>query len=158
MLSLVGLLAIKWWEKMRLDDWELIVYICLYCCVSTVRWRSLKLHLILTRLPGCVNCFWRCYFRRVVVHHHQAQWEHKLWWTIMNILKLTRNIWYLKPPLYLPTFSDPFATNIHFWHGVPDKDIGYKVRMSYRRPRDALRGLDLEKDKGRDWKESDDGL
>ena len=30
--------------------------------------------------------------------------------------------------------------------------------MSYRRPRDALRGLDLEKDKGRDWKESDDGL
>ena len=27
--------------------------------------------------------------------------------------------------------------------------------MSYRRPRDALRGLDLEKDKGRDWKESD---
>jgi len=26
------------------------------------------------------------------------------------------------------------------------RDIGYKVRMSYRRPRDALRGLDLEKD------------
>jgi hypothetical protein len=28
----------------------------------------------------------------------------------------------------------------------PSKDIGYKVRMSYKRPRDALRGLDLEKD------------
>lgn len=26
------------------------------------------------------------------------------------------------------------------------QDIGYKVRMSYKRPRDALRGLDLEKD------------
>lgn len=26
------------------------------------------------------------------------------------------------------------------------RDIGYKVRMSYKRPRDALRGLDVEKD------------
>ena len=41
-------------------------------------------------------------------------------------------------------------TTTHLWPFVSanlafPKDIGYKVRMSYKRPRDALRGVDVEK-------------
>ena len=47
----------------------------------------------------------------------------------------------------------PYQASVSFGERFPKssptvaKDIGYKVRMSYKRPRDALRGLDLEKDR-----------